>query len=632
MAIATLSIDLEMRLAKLEQGLNRAAQQTERAATQIESRFSKIGSALTGLGAGLAGALSVGAVAAFAQRTIDSIDALNDLSDASGASIENLSALEDIAARTGTSFDAVGTSIVKFNQVLNQAKPDNPAGQALKALGLSVTELRQLDPAEALRQVAVGLARFADEGDKARVVQELFGKSVREVAPFLKDLAEAGQLNATVTTEQAKQAERFNQELSKLRKNTEDGARAILSQLVPAVNTLAERLRGLSGAGGIGAFFGSLGQEFDANLATDELNRTVVRIESLQKQLEGETDANLRSGTEKKIAALRDRARELQGQLLRTTDALKGFAQAAAPVEFAPDGSDNRFFRTRPSIGELPDPAKDKKGARPKTPGRADIFDLGSFEDIQAVDVANARERIAERTRELADAEKARNDQLARLDELTGRTAARRFAQDLDALNQEFLAGERTFEEYTRGVENLEKALGKLPDVTKPAIEELSEFAKQAQRNIQDALGDTLLSTLTGRFDDIGRAWTDLLLRLTAQAAATRLGEALFGKDGSSGLLTDVFKTIFPSSGTRALGGPVAAGGTYLVGENGPEVFRPAVAGSIVPNSALGGVTIHQTINVGGGASRSEVVAAMQQARASAVAEVQELMRRGRMA
>ena len=40
----------------------------------------------------------------------------------------------------------------------------------------------------------------------------------------------------------------------------------------------------------------------------------------------------------------------------------------------------------------------------------------------------------------------------------------------------------------------------------------------------------------------------------------------------------------------RALGGPVMAGGRYLVGERGPELFVPNRAGSIIPNNELGGM------------------------------------------
>src|SRR5574337_145324 len=52
---------------------------------------------------------------------IDGVDALNDLRDATGASIENLSALEDVALRTGTSIETAGNAVVKLNQVLNSA-------------------------------------------------------------------------------------------------------------------------------------------------------------------------------------------------------------------------------------------------------------------------------------------------------------------------------------------------------------------------------------------------------------------------------------------------------------------------------------------------------------------------------
>lgn len=41
-------------------------------------------------------------------------------------------------------------------------------------------------------------------------------------------------------------------------------------------------------------------------------------------------------------------------------------------------------------------------------------------------------------------------------------------------------------------------------------------------------------------------------------------------------------------AGARASGGPVGAGGTYLVGERGPELFTPNTAGKIIPNHALG--------------------------------------------
>jgi hypothetical protein len=67
--------------------------------------------------------------------------------------------------------------------------------------------------------------------------------------------------------------------------------------------------------------------------------------------------------------------------------------------------------------------------------------------------------------------------------------------------------------------------------------------------------------------------------------------------------------TLAGISGARASGGPVMGGGTYLVGERGPELFTPGSSGMITPNGA-GGSTINVTVN---GGDPNSIVRAMQQ-------------------
>lgn len=73
---------------------------------------------------------------------------------------------------------------------------------------------------------------------------------------------------------------------------------------------------------------------------------------------------------------------------------------------------------------------------------------------------------------------------------------------------------------------------------------------------------------------------------------AGALSQAL-GVGGSSGPSTSemgVFDTFIKGlAGARASGGPVGTGGTYLVGERGPELFTPNTSGKIIPNHELGG-------------------------------------------
>lgn len=242
MALATLSIDLVAKLANFERDMGKAARAAEKTAEQITGAFGIIKAAAGGLVAGI----GAGGLVAFTRSTVDALDALNDVKDATGASIENISALEDVAARTGTSMDTVTAGLIKFNATLKDAKPGTDAAVALEAIGLSAERLRQLDPAEALRQTAVALAGFADDGNKARLTQELFGKSLREVAPFLADLAKQTELVAKVTSEQAAEAEKFNLQLFEMQKNVTDLSRALVGPLVKGLNDTAEAFRNAS--------------------------------------------------------------------------------------------------------------------------------------------------------------------------------------------------------------------------------------------------------------------------------------------------------------------------------------------------------------------------------------------------
>lgn len=80
---------------------------------------------------------------------------------------------------------------------------------------------------------------------------------------------------------------------------------------------------------------------------------------------------------------------------------------------------------------------------------------------------------------------------------------------------------------------------------------------------------------------------TDTILRDLARLAAERLIA-----DPLTGALENALAGL-PFAGARAAGGPVAPGGAYLVGEQGPEVFVPASAGSVEPAGRAITVNIH---------------------------------------
>lgn len=289
---------------------------------------------------------------------IDGIDALNDLSDATGASRENLSALENVAERTGTSFDAVAASLLKFQKDLIDAKPGSDMAANLEAIGLSVEQLKSIDPAEAYRQAAIALNQYEEGGQRALQTQALFGRQTRETAAFLKDLAESGELVATVTTKQAEEAERFNKQLFEVQKNIKDVARAIASDMLPVLAELIGQLEdGRKAYGGFLTASLDIGLNVDpfkslsenAAAATEQLGTYEKELAAVQqRQSEGGIAATLLANSDKQrveflgreITLLKQRKSYLDAQRVRAAlaggetypDTREGLRAQAKPV------------------------------------------------------------------------------------------------------------------------------------------------------------------------------------------------------------------------------------------------------------------------------------------------------------
>ena len=86
-----------------------------------------------------------------------------------------------------------------------------------------------------------------------------------------------------------------------------------------------------------------------------------------------------------------------------------------------------------------------------------------------------------------------------------------------------------------------------------------------------------------------GQATNDDIYKNSFNAVSSQFGGGIFGDVAARLFYTNVAKT----AGAKADGGAVSAGQQYLVGERGPEMFRPGQDGMITPNDAMGGVTIN---------------------------------------
>ena len=158
-----------------------------------------------------------------------------------------------------------------------------------------------------------------------------------------------------------------------------------------------------------------------------------------------------------------------------------------------------------------------------------------------------------------------------------------------------------------------------------------------ALRGIEDAF---VRFVETGKLSFKGLAnavIADLIRIQVRQQIVGPLGSLLGGMFGTtySQLTTGsgVANQFNPSVDYRAMGGPVTSGQSYIVGEQGPELFVPSNSGTIVPNGQGGSsVIVQQTINVTTGVQqtvRAEVMNMLPQIANAAKSAVAEAKLRG---
>ena len=153
------------------------------------------------------------------------------------------------------------------------------------------------------------------------------------------------------------------------------------------------------------------------------------------------------------------------------------------------------------------------------------------------------------------------------------------------------------------GVEQLTEAEKR----AKAEAEELQKTFEKIGESVRNDLVMNLREAINGS-QSFGQAMNKVLgnlknklIDLALNNAISGLGNALSGGKGFSGFLGGLFKEM---------GGPVSAGGAYVVGERGPEILQMgSKGGNIIPNSQIGGGgdSVTNIINVSVDASGSSV-------------------------
>lgn len=223
-----------------------ASDQTKAAVDSALRNFETIKGSAASLSAVFAtatAALASLTVVAKFQDFVAGAAALDDLAEKTGASVEKLSALASVARISGTNIETVEGGLIKFAKAINSVDSEtSKAGQAFAALGLDPQKLRTQDTAEAFKVLADTLSKFKDDSSKTAAVLEILGKSGAQLLPYLKDLADTGDLQARVTSEQAAQAENLEKNLNRLFATKNAGFKEFSAAVLPTVDSFVKAL------------------------------------------------------------------------------------------------------------------------------------------------------------------------------------------------------------------------------------------------------------------------------------------------------------------------------------------------------------------------------------------------------
>lgn len=671
MALATLSIDLVAKLANLERDLGAAVRVADKHAKRMAGAFDAVKVAFSGVAAGL----SVGAFALAAKGVADYADNVGKMSQRVGVATEELSKLQYAASLSDVSNESLGSGLKRLAKIIAEANGGMVQQQRiLKELGVKETK----DVNIAFQQLAERFSTMEEGAGKTAAAMAVFGKAGADLLPLLnagaKGLRDAGEeaerFGIVIGKDAVAAAEQFNDNLTRLETLIQGVRIALFSGLVDGLGRATTAFLEASKQGS--AFEAALRGVQTFLTGDDQYKNDVKLVQQTERKLKLETEIQdlRKSGSALDLALARHKSEQLKvlDDEIKTTLNYRKVLAGEVPVPPKKTGKvDASIFNTGTGAGagRTAKVAKDLNLANKELERYAEQLEatIQRTQDLSAVETARlflskqtgvstedaarilnlarqidlekelsaAQEKRIRLGREAAYEQgvdnSARAAQLAGLLDATASAQLEKTRADMVLLTEEF---QRFIDTNGRAgisekiyLEAVQARLG----ITSEALEKTNNLAEELGLTFTSAFEDAVVGGK--KFSEVLRGLEQDILRIVTRKLVTEpLGNAITGLFGGGNFLSNLFGGsssggLFSALGfgPRANGGPVLAGGAYLVGERGPELFSPRSNGTIIPNGA-GGRSINITVNQSFSPSTSRATVAQAAAEARRQLEV----------
>ena len=207
-----------------------------------------------------------------------SINQLDDFAQRTGIGVEALQGYSLAAKLAGVDTEQFGTAVQRLAVSIGKAAPGDALDKSLRAINLSVGELRALSPEEQFSAIGNAISTLPTVADRAAAAVEIFGKQGAALAPLFREgatsieelKAQAERLGIIVDETQVDNVASMNDAFDLVAATVQGITGQVLGNLAPAVTDVTnqflrfvEEFAGVDGTGGTGI----------ANAITDTLLR-----------------------------------------------------------------------------------------------------------------------------------------------------------------------------------------------------------------------------------------------------------------------------------------------------------------------------------------------------------------------
>lgn len=600
--IGSLVVELSANVARLSQDMNKAVTTVDGAMGKVRSAAAAATTALGLIGVGV----SVAGFAHIIRGAIDANAALDDMAEKTGATVENLSALSDVARIGGHDMGTIEAGMVRLTKALAGGDDEaKAAGHALEQLGLKAEDLRKMDTGSAMLEVAKALDQYADSGGKTALVIDLLGRNGAQMLPFLKDLTEKGELHAKVTAQEAAEAEKLQKQFNELKVAGDDLSRSLASITVPALLKVAENFKAAREAGyGFWQSLTGIGVRGINESVDDARNNAGGRIKELMAERD-EISKGLGRGEDFYVKKQLDEVnKKLAYYRALQRDALAGQYAGGQYLDARDLAAQQK--------GDLTGYTSAAGGGKGKAP-KASPYDpsLAGFDDNRS-----AKEIMSELHAQDKAAESLRAKYVAMIDPL------QKYRDMLDEIETvSFKSQDEKLAAIDKVNEAMDEEFRRMTGVNDKLAEQ-KDIARELGMTFTSALEDIIVKG--GEARDMIQAFGQDVARIIWRKQVTE-PFAKSVSDWSSGL---DFKSLFG----------FASGGSFTVGGSGGTdsqlvAFRATPGEEVSVRTPAqqsgGGITVVQNINIDARSDQATIMAAMVQAKNAAVHAIAESQRRG---